>query len=182
MTPDEARDALDQASAARHHMSDGLRLPSYFYSSIGLAIAVQIATMGVAISGPVSPRASFLALMGGIVMFLVLAAVPLWRFRRLNGAWVAGLASRVVLGTSFHSSLVYGLGMCAAAFAGLERAWWAVAASAILTGVGYAWAGQRWWAAYRKDPQGHLPDDSWATTVALVVLAVGFLVLAVLSR
>lgn len=182
MTPDDARDALAQAAAAQHRLVGELRLPSYFYVSIGLAIAVQIATMGVAISGPLSPTASAVGLAGGVVVFLVLAGVPLWRFRRLNGAWVAGLASRVVLGTSFLSSLVYAVGMCAAAFAGLGHVWWAVVVAAILTGVGYAWAGQRWWAAYQRAPQRQLPGDSMATTIALALLAVGFLFLAVLSR
>lgn len=182
MSADEARDALAHVAAAQHRIADGLQLPPYFYSSIGLAIAVQVATMGVAISGPLSAAASLASLIGGILVFLLLAGVPLWRFRRLNGAWVDGLASRVVLGTSFLSSLVYALGMCAAAFAGLERAWWAVVASAALTGVAYAWAGRRWWAAYRRNPQGHVPGESLVTSVALVLLAVGFLVLAVLSR
>jgi hypothetical protein len=48
--PDEASLALADALDARHRLADSLVLPSYFFSSIGVAIAVQIASSAAVIA------------------------------------------------------------------------------------------------------------------------------------
>jgi len=180
MTPGEARDALDQADAARRHMSEALRLPSSFHLSIGVAIAVQVGTLAVALTAGWSSAAAIATAWSGILVFLVVAGVQLWRFRRLNGAWVRALASRAVLGTSTLSSLGYAAGLALAVWAGFAELWWLLVLASIAAGVAYAWAGRHWWASYRRDPRGD--GESRATLIAWVVVAAGALVLVVVGR
>ncbi|MFD3430544.1 hypothetical protein [Nocardia fluminea] len=102
------------------------------------------------------------------------------RFRRHNGVWIAGLASRAVFGTSALSSLAYGIGLSLAVWAALaDRSWLAVPAG-VLGGAAYAWSGHRWWAAYRRNPAAHAQAESWWTLLALIGLAVGGLVAVVI--
>src|SRR4051812_15392310 len=49
-TPDEAAAALRQADSAASSTAGALRLPSYFYSSIGTATALQIGTASVGVA------------------------------------------------------------------------------------------------------------------------------------
>src|SRR3954454_7305148 len=108
-TPDEAAAALLDAGSARDELSHRLTLPSWFYSSIGLAIVVQTATLAVGVAAQ-SPAGLGLAV-AGLVAFALVAVVQLVRFRRLNGVWVGGLASRVVFGGDAAVSTAHFLAM-----------------------------------------------------------------------
>lgn len=136
---------------------------------LAVAVAIQIGTAGVGIA---RQSIAGLGLVGaGLLTFAGLAAVILWRFRRLNGASIGGLTSRAVLGTSNLSSLVYGSALAAATWASFEAEWWLVGLAAVAGGVGYAAAARRWWAAYLRDAAAHARGDSPPVLVVLAVLA-----------
>lgn len=170
-TPDEAALALDAAEASRARLARRLEVPSAFFTSIGAAIAVQIASAAVGISEQ-SARGLLLLLAGGAA-FAVTAALQLARFRRRNGVWLAGLASRVVLGTATTASAVYVAALGAALWAAFSGAWWFVVAASIVGGVGYGLCGRRWLRVYRGDPEAHGRPEStaWLSLVALAALA-----------
>src|SRR4051794_839001 len=103
-TADEASAALLDAEAMRATLADRIVTPSWFFVSLGVAIAVQIATVAVGLgdkpaldAGEVG--AAWLVAVG-VAVFAAVAGVQLARFRRLNGVWLGGFASRVVLGTA----------------------------------------------------------------------------------
>src|SRR4051795_8200734 len=108
-TPDEAAAALLDAGSARDQLSHRLTLPSWFHSSIGLAIVVQTATLAVGVADQSS--AGIGLAVAGLVPFVLVAVVQLVRFRRLNGVWVGGLASRVVFGSDAAASTAHFLAM-----------------------------------------------------------------------
>jgi hypothetical protein len=174
----EAEFALAEARAARDRMAGKLALPSYFYSSIGAAIAVQIASTALAFG--VEPPVAGVSLIAGLLIFSLAAVLQLARFRRLNGVWLGGLASRVVLGTANLTSAVYATAFAASIWAVLVDAWWLVPITAVCGGAGYAWCGRRWWQSYRNDPDQRRREDSKALLLVLPVLAaVGLAVLLV---
>ena len=166
-TPDQAAAALLDADAARDHLSHRLMLPSWFHTSIGLAIAIQTATLAVGVADQSS--AGIGLAVAGLVPFVLVAAVQLVRFRRLNGVWVGGLASRVVFGSDAAVSTTHFLGMGAAIWAAFEERWWLVGLCAIAGGVGYALCGVRWMRSYRGDPAAHSRGESVLLLVALGV-------------
>src|SRR3954447_5699215 len=178
-TPDEAAAALRDAGAARDQLSHRLTLPSWFHSSIGLAIAVQTATLAVGVSDQSS--AGIALAVAGLVPFVLVAALQLVRFRRLNGVWVGGLASRVVFGGDAAVSTAHLLGMGAAIWAAFEERWWLVGLCAIAGGLGYAVGGVRWMRSYRGDPAAHSRGESVLLLVALAVPLVGGAVLLVVG-
>ena len=49
--------------------------------------------------------------LGGVALFVLVAAIQLVRFRQLNGVWLGGPASRVVLGTAPAASMSYALAL-----------------------------------------------------------------------
>src|SRR3954454_8934649 len=108
-TPDEAAAALLGAGSARDQLSHRLTLPSWFHTSIGLAVVVQIATLAVGVADQSS--AGIGLAVAGLVPFVLVAVLQLLRFRRLNGVWVGGLASRVVFGSDASASTVHLLAM-----------------------------------------------------------------------
>jgi len=91
------------------------------------------------------------------------------RFRRLNGVWVGGLASRVVFGGDAAASTAHFLAMGAAIWAAFEERWWLVGLCAIAGGAGYALCGVRWMRSYRSDPAAHSRGESVLLLVILVV-------------
>src|SRR3954447_18677168 len=99
---EEAAAALVGAEASRAGLAGGVVFPSWFATSIGAAISVQIATAAVGV-GDGSPW----ALLAGLVVFALVGIVQLARFRRRNGVWLGGLAGRVVLGTGTFASSSY---------------------------------------------------------------------------
>lgn len=180
-TPDEAAAALLDAGSARDQLSHGLTLPSWFHTSIGLAVVVQTATLAVGVADQSS--AGIGLAVAGLVPFVLVAVVQLVRFRRLNGVWVGGLASRVVFGSDAAASTVHLLAMGAAIWAAFEERWWLVGLCAIAGGVGYAFCGVRWMRSYRGDPAAHSRGESVLLLVALIVpLFAGAVLLLVGAR
>jgi hypothetical protein len=172
-TPEEAAAALADAQDSRRTLAAGLVLPSYFYSSLGITITVQIATASVGLSLQGSGDGGFFFLaIAGIAAFFVVGGVQLRRFRRQNGVRVAGLAHRVIGGTTTLTSLCYGASFSAALWAAFSNLWWLVAACSLVGGASYAWTCRRWWQGYQNDPQTRGRRYSTAYLAALIV--VGF--------
>lgn len=179
-TRDEAAAALIGAEASRAQLAGGLVLPSWFTTSIGAAIALQIGTAAVGL-GDGSPWAWW-ALAAGLAVFVVVGAVQLARFRRRNGVWLGGLASRVVLGTGTLASSAYAVALGAAIWAAFEAQWGLVAVASSAGGAAYALGGRRWLATYRTAPEAHGRGESAAWLAVVSLAALGGLVLLVLGR
>jgi hypothetical protein len=180
-TPEGATAALVEAEASRTRLAVALVLPSFFYAAIGAAVAAQIATTAATIA---DDGGWALAIrLGGVALFVLVAAIQLVRFRQLNGVRLGGLASRVVFGTATAASIAYVLALGASAWAGFNRMWWLVAVCAIAGGAAYAVSGLRWWRRYQGDPASHSRGESAGLLVILGALAVaGIVLLAVLGR
>jgi hypothetical protein len=176
-SPADAATALADARRAQADLAAGLRLPGGFHPSIAAAITVQLATTAVGLALPATWAK--IALAAGLALFAAVAAVQLARFRRLNGVWIAGFASRVVLGTATVSSLAYAAAFAGAVWASLLGLWWVTGVCAVAGGVAYAAGGHRWFSAYRGDPAAHVRSGSLWQVGALVVLAAAGLVLLV---
>ena len=164
----EAVAALRDAEASRAAIAHGVATPSWFFTSIAVAISVQIATTAVGLGdGPVW------VLVAGLACFAAVAGTQLARFRRRNGVWLGGLASRVVLGTGTAASSSYAVAMGAAAWAGLEEQWWLVALCALGGGAAYALSGLRWLRGYQEQPAARARGESaaWLALVAAAALA-----------
>ena len=179
-TPDEAAAALLDAGSARDQLAHRLTLPSWFYTSICLVVVIQIATLAVGVADQTS--AGIGLAVAGLVPFVLVAVVQLVRFRRLNGVWVGGLASRVVFGGDAAASTVHFLAMGAAIWAAFEERWWLVGLCAIAGGAGYALCGVRWMRSYRGDPAAHSRGESALLLVILVVPVLAGAVLLVGAR
>jgi hypothetical protein len=170
-TAAEAASALSDAEAARRRLADGIQLPSWFLTSVGGAVGVQIATTAVGV-GTGEPWGTW-ALLAGLVTFVVVAGVQLTRFRRLNGVWLGGLASRVVFGTAASTWVPYAAAMVAASFAAADDRWWLVALSALAGGAVYGLSGRRWLRTFHDDPAAHGRGESavWLGVMVLVAIA-----------
>jgi hypothetical protein len=178
-TPEEASNALTDAEVSRTLLASRIALPSFFYGSIGTAIATQIATTALGLANP-AIWARWL-LLAGVVAFVLVAGIQLARFRRMNGVWVGGFASRVVLGTAAAASTSYALASTAAIVAAFSGAWWLVAPCALAGGVAYALSGRRWVRIYRAEPATHSRGESAAWLAVLCLLAAAGLVLLVIG-
>jgi len=183
-TPEDAAAALAEAEISRTKLAGGLGLPSFFYSSIGGAVAVQIATAAVGLDnhGYAQTVWARLLLIAGIVIFALVAGIQLARFRRLNGVWIGGLASRVVLGTGLAASTSYVLALSAALWASFAGLWWLVAVCSGAGGLAYALSGRRWLRIYRGDPATHARGESAGWLVVISTLALAGLVLLVIGH
>jgi hypothetical protein len=146
-TAAEASAALADAEASRTTLAHGIETPSWFFLSMGAAIAAQIATTAVGL-GDGNPW----VLEAGLAIFFAVAAVQLVRFRRLNGVWLGGFASRVVLGTGALASVSYVIALAAAIWAAYDARWWVSTLWSIAGGGAYALSGRRWMRAYRAQP------------------------------
>lgn len=178
--PDDAASVLAAAEAGRSRLAASLVLPSWFHSSIALAVAVQVAALsfGLADERPWAPG----VLVGGLVFFAAVAGTQLARFRRHNGVWLGGLASRVVLGSATSASTAYVLAAGASVWAAFAGRWWVVASCAVAGGAAYAALGRRWWLTYEADPARHGRGEPAAWLVVAGALAVAGLVLLVTGR
>ena len=154
---------------ARRRLTDGLTLPSYFFSSLGVVIAAQLATSAVGLAS--QDLAGWSLVVTGWIALAVVAGVQLARFRRSNGVRVAGLTGRVVLGTSNAAAVSYGAALAAGLWSALEGVAWLVVASAVAGGAAYAWSGRRWWQAYRGDPVLHSRHHSAVLVAGVSALA-----------
>jgi hypothetical protein len=184
-TPDEAAAALADAEASRTEMAGRLVVPSFFSISMGTAIAVQIATTALGVAdlghrGVWHPAGWLMA--GGLVALAAVATIQLVRFRRLNGLWLGGFASRVVGGTAAAASVSYVLTFGAAIWAAFAGAWWLVGLSSLAGGVAYAMSGRRWVRIYRGEPAAHARGESVAQLAALGAVAVAGLVSLMIGR
>jgi hypothetical protein len=176
-SPADGAGALREAEASRAALAGGISVPPGFSLSLGAAIAVQIATTAIGL-GDDRPW----VLVGGLVLFAVVAAVQLAWFRAANGVWLGGFASRVVLGTSMTASLSYMAALSAALWAGFAGRWWMVAVCAAVGGAAYALSGVRWLRAYRAQAALHARGESAAALALLTLVALAGLALLVLER
>jgi hypothetical protein len=178
--PKDAAAALDDVRLSQARLAAGLRLPSWFYGSIGLAIAVQILTAAFGLV--VDSTRAHVVLVAGLLGFAAVAGIQALRFRRLNGVWVSRLVSRVVLGTAAAASVAYAAALAGALWAALGDHWWLSAVCAIAGGAGYIASGMRWMRVYRADPQANAGRESvWWMLVATALAGAG-LFLLILGR
>jgi hypothetical protein len=170
-TPEDAAAALAEAEGSRAQLAGGLGLPPFFYSSIGVTVAVQIATAAVEVA--FDTGWTRLLAIGGAALFALAASVQLSRFRRLNGVRIEGLTSRVVLGTGPVTAISYALALGAAFWAALTGLWWLVVVCACTGGLAYTLNGRRWLRLYRGDPATHARAESagWLAVIAALALA-----------
>ena len=158
-TAAEAADALTAAEASREILAHAIQTPSWCFTSLGAAVAVQIGLAAVGFAdGALLPVAAGLAVFAGV------AGIQLARFRHRNGVWLGGFASRVVLGTAAPASIAYEHG-------------WLVALWSAAGGAGYALGGRRWLRTYRAEPAAHGRGESAAWLALVAVAAVGGAVL-----
>lgn len=167
----EASAALTDTEASRAALALRIVTPSWFFTSIGAAIATQLATTAFGL-GDGAPW----ALAAGLALFVAVAGVQLVRFRRLNGVWLGGFASRVVLGTGNSASASYAIALGAAIWAAYEAQWWLVIVASIAGGAAYALSGRRWMGTYRTLPAVHGRGESAVWLALLTVAAAAGLV------
>ena len=174
-TPEEASGALADAEASRSALANSITTPSWLFTSLGVAIAVQIATtaFGLARSAP-------WPLVAGVLVFVAVAGVQLLRFRQLSGVWLGGFVSRVVLGTGILASASYVVALGAAIWAAYGGLWWLVAVCSILGGAAYTLSGRRWMRAYRAQPAVHGRGEPALWLALLTIAAIAGLVLLLL--
>jgi len=176
-TAAEASAALTDAETSRAALAHGIATPPWFFTSMGAAIAAQIATTAVGLGdGP--PW----ALAAGLALFTAVAGAQLLRFRRLNGVWLGGFASRVVLATGTAASVSYAMALGAAIWAAYDARWWLVTLCSIAGGAAYALSGRRWLRAYRAQPAVHGRGESAAWLALLTVTAIAGVALLVINR
>ena len=175
-TSAEASAALNDAEASRATLAHGIATPAWFFTSISAAIAAQIATTAVGL-GDGAPW----VLAAGLATFVAVAGVQLVRFRRLNGVWLGGFASRVVLGTGTLASASYAISLGAAIWAAYDARWWLVALWSIAGGAAYALSGHRWMHAYRAQPAAHGLGESATWLALLTAAAIAGLVLLLIN-
>jgi hypothetical protein len=186
-TLSEASAALRDAEAARATLADRIVTPSWFFASMGVAIAVQIATFAVGLHDANEVAHLRLRANGpwlivvGLAVFAAVAGVQLWRFRRLNGVWVGGFASRVVLGNGVAASVSYIAALAGAIWAAYGDHWWLVGLWSVVGGGAYALSGRRWMRRYRADPAAYARGESFAWLILLAAAAIGGLALLVLN-
>lgn len=186
-SPEDAAAALAEAETSRAQLAGGLVLPSFFYSSIGVAVAIQIAAAAAAFAFEVRVVDAYtgwtrVLAIAGAAIFALTAGVQLFRFRRLNGVWIGGLASRVVLGSALAASTSYGLALGAAFWAAFAGLWWLAALCSLAGGLAYAVGGRRWLRLYREDPATHARAESAGWLVVISVLALAGLALLVIGH
>jgi hypothetical protein len=174
-TPAEASAALTDAEASRAAFADGIAVPSWCFTSMAAAIAMQIAAtaIGFGTGTPWLPVA-------GVAIFVAVAGVQLARFRRLNGVWLGGFASRVVLGSGIPASISYAAALAGAIWAAYGDRWWLVVLWSLAGGAAYAFSGRRWMQTYRAEPAAH-GRESAAWLAALGLVAVTGLVLLLIN-
>ena len=179
-TPEEARAALSDAEDSRARLAHSIAVPSWFFTSLGAVIALQIATTALGVSEDAGWAR--LALVAGLAVLAVVAGVQLVRFRRVNGVWLGGFASRVVFGTGTAASATYAATAGLAIWGALDGRWWLTALGALAGGVTYALSGRLWLRAYRREPAKHVRGEPAAWLAALTLAAIAGLVLLLLAR
>src|SRR3954453_16965112 len=183
--PEEAPAALLDAEAPAATLPGPIATPSWFFLSIGVAIAAQIATVAVGLGDKHALDAGEVGLpwlvVAGVAVFAAVAGVQLVRFRRLNGVKLGGFVSRVVLGSATVASVSYPLALGAAIWSAYAERWWLVALWSLVGGGAYALSGRRWMHTYRGDPAAHARGESLAWLALVTAAALGGLGMLVLS-
>ena len=172
----DASAALAAAEAARDSLAGRVTTPSWFFASIGAAVAAQIAATAAGLGG----EAPWLVV-AGLAVFAAVAALQLARFRRVNGVRLGGFAGRVVLGTATAASAGYTVALAAAIWSAFGDHWWLVALWSAVGGAAYAMSGVRWMRGYRGDPAAHARGASAAWLALIAAAAIGGLAMLVLS-
>jgi membrane protein implicated in regulation of membrane protease activity len=179
-TPHEAAAAIAEAEAGRALLAAHVVVPRLFFVSIGAAVAIQIGTTAAGVAG--AGESPLWVLTAGFAVFVVVAAIQLSRFRKLNGVWLGGLVSRVVGGTAVAASTSYVAALAAAVWAAFAGAWWLLPLCAAAGGAAYALSGRSWMRRYRAEPATHSRGESAAWLTVLVVGSLAGLVLLVALR
>ncbi|HEX8104074.1 MAG TPA: hypothetical protein VF533_15755 [Solirubrobacteraceae bacterium] len=174
-TAEEASAALADAEATRATLADRIATPSWFFVSLGVVIAAQIAAAAAGLGDEPA------LVVAGLAVFAAVAGVQLARFRRLNGVRLGGFASRVVLGSATAASVSYTVALGAAIWAGSAGRWWLVALWSVAGGAAYTLSGRRWMRRYRGDPAAHARGESLAWLALAAVAALGGVGLLVLG-
>lgn len=172
--------ALALADQTRQRLSTGLRLPTGMHPALAAAVTVQIGTAAYGVAS--QTVVGLVVALAGVAVFLGVAALTLYQFKRINGVRVDGLASQLILGTGTASTLVYMCAFAAATWAAFDSRWWLVVVASLAGGVGYAFGALRWWHAYREHPAAHAGGASPRVLAALAVVAGLGLVVLVLAR
>jgi len=184
-TAAEASAALSDAEATRATLADRIATPSWFFVSMGVAIAAQIATVAVGLGHKPALDAGEVdapwLVAAGVAVFAAVAGVQLARFRRLNGVWLGGFASRVVFGTGAAASVSYAAALGGAIWAAYGSRWWLVGLFSLAGGGAYALSGRRWLRTYRSEPADHARGESVAWLAALGVMAAAGLALLLIN-
>ncbi|MET7283151.1 hypothetical protein ABZS29_33295 [Kribbella sp. NPDC005582] len=176
--PAAAAAALDDLHRSQTKLAAQLRLPSGFYLTIGLAISVQIFLTARSLAAGTQQFPLLMVI--GLGVFAVVAGVQVLRFRRLNGAWVSSLVSKVVLGGATLSSVTYPAALAGAVWAAFAANWWLTALCALAGGAGYVASGMRWVRLYRADPQQNGRGEAvwWVAAVCGLAVAGACLLVA----
>lgn len=176
LTAHEAAAALAGADATRERLARSIRTPPWFFVTLGVAITVQIALFAVGL-GEDRPW----LVVSGFAVFVAVGAVQLARFRRLNGAWLGGFASRVVLGSGPAAATSYAVALGLAVWAAYADRAWLVACCSVAGGAAYALSGRRWLSTYRAEPAEHSRGESAVSLLVGAVAATAGLMLLLLN-
>ena len=179
-TPEEAAASLTDAEGSRARLAHSIVVPSWFFTSLGGAIAVQIASTALGVADDAAWAR--LALVAGLIALGVVGGVQLVRFRRVNGIWLGRFASRVVLGTGGAASATYAATAAFAIFGAIDGRWWLTALGSVAGGVTYALSGRLWLRAYRREPATHGRAEPSVWLAAVAAVAIAGLALLVLER
>jgi hypothetical protein len=178
--PHDLGPQLAAADKRRERLAASLRLPTGMHPALAAAVAFQVATAAYGVAAQTT--AGLAVALGGVAVFLGVAAFMLYRFGRINGVRVDGLSSQIILGTGGTSTLVYLGAFAAGTWAAFESRWWLVGVAAGAAGVGYSFGNLRWWYAYKKDPAAHAGGTSPRVLALLAVVAcLGLVALLVLG-
>lgn len=178
-SPEGAAAMLAAAEQSRTRIAADIRLPRGYEPAMGGAIAVQIASAAVGLTTDAAWGAPVTML--GLGIFVLVAAIQLARFRRVNGVWLGGFASKVVLGTAAIASVAYAVALFGALAAASRELWWLVGLLAIAGAAGYVAGGRRWMARYREDPAAHGSGETVLWLLAMTAFIVSGFVLLVIE-
>ena len=157
-TAEQAAAALSDAEASRAGLARRIAAPSWFFTSMAVAVAVQIATTALGVGDRTWGGWS---LSPGWCVFAAVAGVQ-------NGALPAAqrrLARRIrepggARAPEPRASLSYAAALGIAIWSALDGQWALMVLSAIAGGGAYALSGRRWLRTYRREPALHGRGES----------------------
>lgn len=115
-------------------------LPTGFFASIGVAVGVQIASVGLALAD-----GSAALIVGGLAIFAAISAAQVLRLRRATDGLLDGeVVRRVVLGAGAAASWTYAVAFAAATWSGATGRPGLVVLCSVFGGAAYALSGRRW--------------------------------------